>query len=252
MDVTESIYGASLAEIKQGYAYRGETDSYYCLICGERFEEGFIYTIDGRMMDAHKAAGRHAEAVHGSMLRYLLALDKKATGVTDLQKQLIGLFAAGSPDAAIMEETGAGSVSTIRNHRFALKERAKQAKLFLAIMELMDGADVEARQAGAPLLQSAADVRNGMAFEEYQAMLDKYLPHGHAGPLVGLPRKERRKTALLRHIATSFKKGRKYKEAEVDELLMRFMADDYALLRGELVDHGCLRAEDDGSGYRLA
>ncbi|SFT06325.1 DUF2087 domain-containing protein [Paenibacillus sp. BC26] len=252
MDISESFYTASLSELKQGYVYHAESDSYYCLVCGEQFEEGIIYTVDKRMMEAHKAVVKHIGSAHGSMLQYLLELDKKATGLTDLQKQLIGAFASGSSDADIVKQTGGGSASTIRNHRFALKEKAKQAKLFLAIMELMDGGLAQGAKF-VPVHRTAplVDERFAITHDEYKALLNKYLPQGLAGPLTGLPRKEKRKAALLRHVATSFKKGRKYKEVEVNELLKRFMAEDYVTLRRYLVDYGFLDRESDGSVYWL-
>ncbi|QHT59734.1 DUF2087 domain-containing protein [Paenibacillus lycopersici] len=250
MEISEAWYGASVAELKQGVTYRNDTDTYYCLVCGEPFEEGVIYNVDGRLMEARKAAQRHIGAAHGSMLDVLLELDKKATGLTELQKQLIGLFASGKSDAETLELTGGGSASTIRNHRFALKERAKQAKLFLAIIELMDGGQEQTANP-VPVRRNTvlADERYTLAPGEYKALLDKYLPQGLEGPLTGLPRKEKRKIALLRHLATEFKKGRKYKEAEVDELLKRFMADEHELLRHQMVDYGFLVLED--GAYRL-
>jgi len=44
---------------------------------------------------------------------------------------------AGLSDNETAKELGTGSTSTIRNHRFTLREKQKQAKVFLAIMELL-------------------------------------------------------------------------------------------------------------------
>ncbi|WP_308638219.1 DUF2087 domain-containing protein [Paenibacillus silvisoli] len=252
MDMSESLYSASLSELKQGYVYHRDTDSYYCLVCGEQFEEGIIYPIKEKLMEAHKAVAHHIGSAHGSMLQYLLELDKKATGLTDLQKQLIGAFASGMSDADTIKLTGGGSASTIRNHRFALKEKAKQAKLYLAIMELMDGGLAEGSKF-VPIHRTApiVDERYALTQDEYTALLNKFLPNGLMGPLTGLPRKEKRKAALLRHIAGSFKKGRKYKETEVNDVLKRFMAEEYVTLRRDLVDYGFLGRESDGSVYWL-
>ncbi|MFC4808681.1 DUF2087 domain-containing protein [Paenibacillus sp. GCM10023250] len=252
MDVSEALYEASLPELKRGYMFHGESDSYCCLVCGQRYEEGIVYPAGDRMMEARKAIAAHVAAAHGSMLQFLLGLDKKSTGLTELQKLLIGAFASGKPDAEIVGLAGAGSASTIRNHRFALKERAKQAKLFLAIMELLDesagpGAKAVPARRTAPL----PDERFALPPEEYKALLDKYLPQGLDGPLTGLPRKAKRRTALLRHIATSFRKGRRYREAEVDELLARLMPEEFATLRLLLVDYGFLVREGDSDAYRL-
>lgn len=252
MNLMDSFYNASSSELKQGYAYHADTESYYCLVCGEQFEEGIVYQVDSLLMEAHKAVAAHITKLHGSMLEYLLGLDKKLTGLTDLQKELISAFAAGTSDADTVKLTGGGSASTIRNHRFALKEKAKQAKLFLAIMELMDGG-LPAGQKFVPVHRTAplVDERYALTRDEYNALLAKYLPQGLAGPLTGLPRKEKRKAALLRHVATVFKRGRKYKETEINELLKRFMPEEFVTLRRYLVDYGFLNRESDGSTYWL-
>ncbi|BBH21954.1 transcriptional regulator [Paenibacillus baekrokdamisoli] len=252
MEVSEQFYSASLTELKQGFVYDEATESYYCLICGEQVEEGVVYPVEKRFLEAHKYVKHHISSAHGSMLDYLLQLDKKATGLTDLQKQLIEAFASGKSDADTVKLTGAGSASTIRNHRFALKEKAKQAKLFLAILELMD-TGLPAGAKFVPINRNApqVDERYALTHDEYNALLLKYLPQGLSGPLTGLPRKEKRKAALLRHIATSFRKGRKYKEAEVDDILKRFMDEEYVTLRRYLIDYGFLSRESDGSIYWL-
>ncbi|MFC5651857.1 DUF2087 domain-containing protein [Paenibacillus solisilvae] len=252
MNVSEHFFSASLSELKQGFIYDNGTESYYCLICGEQFEEGVVYPAQKRFFEAHKAVKYHISSTHNSVLDYLLQLDKKATGLTDLQKQLIEAFASGMSDAETVKLTGGGSASTIRNHRFALKEKAKQAKLFLAIMELMDGG-LPSGTKFIPVHRNApqVDERYALTNDEYNALLKKYLPQGLEGPLTGLPRKEKRKIALLRHVATCFKKGRKYKEPEVNEILGRFMEKEYVNLRRYLIDYNLLGRESDGSVYWL-
>ncbi|UVI28862.1 DUF2087 domain-containing protein [Paenibacillus spongiae] len=243
---------ASLHELKQGFLYEAESESYVCLLCGESFEEGVVFPADGRFLEARKYAVYHIGAVHGSMLEYYLSLDKKATGLTDLQKQLIGAFASGMSDADTVRLTGGGSASTIRNHRFALKEKAKQAKLFLAIIEMMDskvpsGAKFVPIHRTAPLV----DERYALTQDEYAVLLNKYLPLGPDGPLTKLPRKEKHKVALLKHVTAKFKKGIRYNEKEVNEILIRFLDEEYVTLRRYLIDYGFLDREDDGSAYWL-
>lgn len=253
MEGYDHLYGASLDELKMGYAFDPESGIYVCLICGERYEDGYVYpSKDGRSMEAHRAAARHIGEAHVSMLDYLLSLDKKATGLTDLQKKLIGAFASGMSDAEMVELTGAGSASTIRNHRFALKEKARQARLFLAVVELMEeGPSGSGRSLPSRRLAPLQGGRYSLTQEEYQALLAKYLPNGLKGPLTGLPRKEKRRMALLRCVSGSFKKGRKYSEQAVDDILKRFMADDFATLRTQLVEYRFLSRKEDGSAYWL-
>ena len=59
---------------------------------------------------------------------------------------------------------------------------------------------------------------------------------------------ERRNLAPYAQLSADTR-GRKYKEAEVDELLKRFMADEHELLRHQMVDYGFLVRED--GAYRL-
>ncbi|WP_139995840.1 DUF2087 domain-containing protein [Paenibacillus paridis] len=252
MELDGRFWSASLSELKQGYVYV-EADSYYtCLLCGERFEDGeiFYHEANGRWYEARKYAAYHMKQKHGSMLDYLLALDKKQTGLTDLQKELIRGFADDLSDKEMMELTGAGSASTIRNHRFVLKEKAKQAKLLLAIMEMMEEGAASA-PSFVPVHRAATqvDARYAITEEEYEELLEQYFPHGLEGPLASFPRKEKRKLVVLRHIASFFEDGVRYTEQEVNEKLSAFWEEDYVTLRRYLIEYGYLDRKDDGRAY---
>ena len=47
-------------------------------------------------------------------------------------------FYQGKSDKDIQKELEIGSSSTIRNHRFVFREKERQAKVFLALMELLN------------------------------------------------------------------------------------------------------------------
>ena len=68
------------------------------------------------------------------MFEYLLNMDKKLTGLTELQKNLLDFFYCGYSDSDIVSKMVGVSTSTIRNHRFTLRQREKQAKIFLILM----------------------------------------------------------------------------------------------------------------------
>lgn len=256
MELNERFWSASLDDLKQGYVRNEAAQSYSCLVCGETFEEGVVYRVPGyddRMYEARKMAQYHLETAHGSMLAYLLGLDKKATGLTDLQKDLIRDFASGLSDAEIVKRAGSGSASTIRNHRFVLKEKAKQAKLLLAIMELMEtGVSPEAPRF-VPIHRTATrvDERYAITEDDYEKLLKQYLPKGPNGPLESFPRKEKKKIAILRHIASRIDAGRTYTETEINERLMPFWEEDYVTLRRYLIEYGYLDRTDDGRSYWL-
>ena len=64
------------------------------------------------------------------MFDYLLNLDKKYTGLTDLQKKMVQFFYMGLNDKEIVKEMDGGSTSTIRNHRFTLRENETSKSIF--------------------------------------------------------------------------------------------------------------------------
>lgn len=254
MNLDDNFWSASSEQLKTGYRWEQETDSFVCLVCGEGFMEGEIFKLPGeeRFFDARAYARLHVERRHGSMLGYLLGLDKKATGLTDVQKELIRDFASGLSDADIVRKRNAGSSSTIRHHRFTLKEKARQAKLFLAIMDLMEQGDANA-PAFLPIHRTATQVdeRYAITEEENASWMKLYFPEGPEGTLADVPRREKRKIAVLRHIASKFESGVRYSEKDVNERLKRIYEKDFVTLRRYLVEYGYLEREDDGSAYWL-
>lgn len=138
--MTELIWNASIHELKRGYAEK--EDRYICIFCGESFEKGIIYSQQGIMYESEKYMQLHIEKTHTSAFDYLIKLDKRITGLTDHQNNLLRLFYQGKNDNEVKAEMDIGSASTIRNHRFALKEKERQAKVFIAVMELLKEKEV--------------------------------------------------------------------------------------------------------------
>ncbi len=251
MQVTELFWEVSLTDLKQGYTYLEEADSYICLACGERFERGIVYPSDGVLYEAAKFARHHVEKEHGSMFDYLLGLDKKLTGLTDLQKRLLQMFYSGFSDNEIVSELGGGSASTIRNHRFALRERMKQAKVYLALMELAnERSGRQHRLITTHRTATMTDERYAITEKENEEILRTYFKEGPDGPLDGFPRKEKRKIVILRHLARQFQENRQYTEKEVNEVL-KARYPDFVTLRRYLVEYGFLDRQPDGSRYWL-
>ena len=91
-----------------------------------------------------KAIKIHISDMHNSVFEYLLDMDKKYTGITEHQKDLLIYFKQGLTDKEIIAELGgSGSTSTIRSHRFNLREKEKQARVFLIIMGLLKSENEE-------------------------------------------------------------------------------------------------------------
>ncbi|MGN7360849.1 DUF2087 domain-containing protein [Paenibacillus sp. SAF-054] len=252
--VSEQLLQASLHDLKRGYAEEAGLDRYTCLICGHQTEKGVVYPEGEVFYEAEKSMRRHIVQEHGSMLEYLLSLDKKLTGLTDLQRTLIGLFYQGLSDQDIVAEIDGGSTSTIRNHRFMLREKMKQAKLFLAVMELMeDGGRNSNRQPSASKpspskLPGKLGQRLSISKEENTQILGKYFADGLYGPLKSFPKQEKRRVAVLRHLAGDFEEGRVYSEKEVNQVL-EARYEDYVTIRRFLIEYGFLDRLPDGSEY---
>jgi hypothetical protein len=81
--------------------------------------------------------------------------------------------------------------------------------------------------------------------------LKQYFKEGPDGPLDSFPKKEKRKIAILKHIAGKFDASRKYTEKEVNAVLKAIFADDYATLRRHLIEYGFMDRQGDGSLYWL-
>ncbi|THE12468.1 DUF2087 domain-containing protein [Bacillus timonensis] len=249
MDISDGFWNATLEELKQGYLE--ESDSYTCLLCGEKIEKGIIYPHEGFLYEAERYMRVHIEGSHQSVFDYLIGLDKKLTGLTDHQNQLIRLFYQGKSDKDVQSEMGIGSTSTIRHHRFALKEKERQAKTFLAIMELLKEKDQHA-PAFVPPHKTATmlDDRYAVTDEEQKEIIKKFLTEGKNGRLKKFPPKEKQRLIILREISGRFEKDIIYTEKEINQIL-EDIYDDYVLIRRYLISYGFLGRKTDGSQYWL-
>ncbi|SEM72062.1 DUF2087 domain-containing protein [Lihuaxuella thermophila] len=249
MAISERFWNASLEELKQGYVV--EENRYICLLCGTETEKGIIYPEGGMLYEAERQMQNHIRQNHGSVFHYLIRLNKKLTGLTDHQNRLMQLFYEGKSDKEIQQELDIGSTSTIRNHRFALKEKERQAKVFLVLMELLKEKDKHAPQIVNPhQTAKMVDERYNVTQAEREGILKKHFPEGTDGPLKSFPSKQKHKLVILREIVQRLTPGRFYSEKEINEIL-KTTYPDYALLRRYLIQYGFMDRLPDGSRYWL-
>ena len=249
MELSEIFWNASVEELKRGYI--DKSDSFICLLCSEKVEKGIVYPYEGILFEAERYMRIHIEKTHQSVFEYLLGLDKKFTGLTDHQNHLLRLFYQGKTDTEVREETGIGSVSTIRHHRFALKEKERQAKTFLTIMELLKEKDKHAPAfVPPPKTGRMVDERYNITQEEKEQIVKKYFLNGTERQLKKFPLKEKQRLVVLSEIVKQLNRENTYNEAELNEILMSFY-DDYALIRRYLIEYGLLDRKPDGSLYWL-
>lgn len=247
----DSNFGDEAAsDIAKGYARKD--DGWICLICREHFESGVIYEIGGRHYEAGRAVREHVAAAHGSVFRHLLATQEKYTGLTQRQAEALGLMFEGHSDKAIAGRlSGTDNTSSIRNLRFQLKEREKQAKAYLALMEAFrlerDKPEVSPAEklpvhTGATL----SDERFEITEKERAAVLKAYF--NADGALKEFPVREKRKIIALQEIALRFEAGRAYTEKEVNAVIGWH---DFATVRRYLIEYGFLERPADCSEYKV-
>ncbi len=246
----ENFWNASLEEIKKGYCE--ENKEIHCIICEEAFTKGRIYEIDGKLFDAKKAAELHIEKEHGSMFNYILNMNASFTGLSEIQGELLALFKEGISDKEVAERLKIAP-STVRNHRFKLREKDKQARLFLALMDLLkeeDNKDIRNTQKGTlsdpHKTATTLDDRFNITEEEKTKVISTYFDEN--GALKSYPAREKKKIIVLEAMAKNFKPKKKYTEKEVNRALQRIF-EDYATLRRALIEYGFLERTNDGSGY---
>jgi len=249
VDLADLFWNASIEEITNGYIYDSKMEAYICLFCGSSYEKGVIYQDGNLLFEAEKYLKRHIEQTHGSVFNYLINMNKKYTGLTDLQTELIKHFYQGASDKEIVNSFGGGSTATIRNHRFKLKEREKQAKVFLAIMSLLSEENIDTGDRvinfhkGATML----DERFNITEKEREKVLNTYLD-AESGQLIRFPSKEKKKIVILQQIIKDFETGKEYTEKEVNEIIKQSYAD-FVTIRRYFIEYGFLDRTRDGSAY---
>lgn len=242
MDIEAGLFeDYSIDEIKQGFFE--DKKGYTCLICGERFEKDEIYSFSGRLYEGKKAIKLHIQYKHHSIKEILLGMNANDMGISELQLQLLNFFSDGLSDKEIAEHMNVAN-STIRNHRYKLRERERQNKLFISLMELLKKDGLGSK--GSLQVERTMEEENSMSDKERKRILDKYMTV--TGRLKDYPNYERSKRVILEAILVNFCTGKKYTEEEVNRILMSIYKD-YKLLRNELIDYQYLDRTHTGAIY---
>ena len=244
----EKIKDYSIEVIKKGYEYDEKEKCYKCIECDEAFFEGEIYPFEDRFYTAEKRMLKHMENSHGNRLISLLNLDKKLTTITDNQKEILTLMASGISDKDIAARFNL-SASTVRHVRFSMKEKIKQAKVFIAISELVFGDD-NLEKAIIPIHANATmvDDRYNITIEEEEEIIKKMFSSLNPLKLRTFATKEKRKLVILRRIVREIDKDKNYTEKELNSLLKEIY-DDFVTLRRYLIEYGFMDRSRDGSSY---
>lgn len=107
----EIIRNATIEDFNRGYLWDNKKGEFIWLICGKNIG------INTDIINDHMLT-------HGSSVERLLMLDKKYTGLTEIQKELLDMLSSKCSDKEIARNL-ACTESTVRNIRFSLRERAR-------------------------------------------------------------------------------------------------------------------------------
>jgi len=245
-------YGAlTLSELKNGYRTDAKTGAYICNYCGKAFKPGQVYAAGADFYLPEPAAAMHAEDEHGNF-EQLLRSDTKYNTLTENQKELLTLFHAGYTDNDIAKKLGV-SASTARRQKFAFREKAKQAKVYLAVFERAFENTVNSGEAIIPIHNNAAyyDERYVITEQEKLHILETSFTSLDPPVLKTFSVKEKKKVVILAKIAEQFEPGRTYAEKEVNQII-KPIYEDYALIRRYLIMYGYMERTADGASYWLA
>lgn len=241
----------TLEELKRGYRFDAATQAYICNTCGKPFEIGEVFSFDHRFFEAARAIDIHMDTEHGDRLKQLLYAESKYNTFTDNQKELLFMIYSGLSDKEIAKNLGV-SPSTVRHQRFMFREKAKQAKLVLAVYEQVIEKKSSAEDAIVPVHSHAAmvDDRYITTEQEKGQILKTAFESLSPLRLKQFSPKEKKKVVILTRIAEQLEHGKRYTEKELNQTLKPIF-DDYAVIRRYLVDYGFMERTDDGKEYWL-
>lgn len=245
----------TLEEIIRGFAYDQDDKSYRCLFCDRVFYETEVYPVDGRFFTAETAIKAHINSVHADRISELIHSDSKYLSLTDNQKDLLASFSLGLSDKEIAAKLGV-SPSTVRHQKFMFKEKARAAKMYLALWEMvvkqMEQSKNPEKKILIPIHDHATmvDDRYVITEEENEQILRNAFISLEPLVLKHFPVKEKKKIAILRKIAAEFVKNRQYSEKEINAILKPVFAD-YVTIRRYLIEYGYMDRTRDCSAYWL-
>lgn len=247
------IWNYELEEIIDGYSETKE--QLMCVMCEQKYERGRIYSENQSLYDAEGAIKQHVKNAHNNIASYLLSQESALTGLSDIQNQLLRCLLNGMTDQEIGVELGIAQ-STVRNHRFKLREKEKQSKLFLALMnsiaketkrtiEKSDTGNIEELHATATMVDDRYNISDQERMKTIQTYMDE------TGALKQFPSKEKKKIIVLGEIIKNFKADTEYSEEEVNKVLKRIYEEDYPTIRRAFIEYGFMDRSVDCSTYRV-
>lgn len=243
----------TVQQIVAGYFLDEAGEEYVCVDCGRRFPVNEVFRIGDRFYVAERATQIHIQSDHCKRLADLLNVDSRYLSLTENQRELLHLLSAGLSDQEISARLGI-SPSTVRHRRFVFREKAKSAKLYLALWEMVCAGLEKGGDSGQHSLvpvhggATMVDQRYEITEAESRKIIADLFSSLAPLRLKVFPAKEKKKIVVLRQIAQEFERGRQYSEKDVNSILADIYPD-FVTIRRYLIQYGYLDRKRDGSAY---
>ena len=250
----KKIENANITELKDGFTLSerliDNEKVYTCLFCNASFGADDIYPFKKLLVNGKRAVKLHIYHEHGEVFNNLLEMDKTQTGLTDTQKEFLLNYYNGMnydkdvSDKEIAEKMNI-SPSTVRFQRYSFREKAKQAKIILALAELLEEMEEKHK------VWKEKEAKSAKPVDEDEKMLE--ILFSSMSPLVlktfdFKKKREEKRILILKTIVGQFEKGKKYTNKEVDAILKEIY-DDYVTIRRSLIDYGFMERTGDNREY---
>ncbi len=244
---TNLINDADIKELKDGFIFNQKSGEYKCLFCSKTFQDGVVYPKDDLLTEARMAIKLHIVEAHESSFIALTQMEKPSNGLSTIQQEILPLLYEGLPDTKIAQQLGNKAKSTIRNHRFIMREKYKEAKIYMAIMEKLLEKNNRPEDDFVKFHASLTvhDDRTRITQKEKKDIIKRYFD---GNKLMNFPKKQKRKLILLQHIASMLDVEKKYSDKEMNEFLMAIF-EDHVTIRRYLIEYGFVARKKDGSEY---
>lgn len=241
-----ALQDLTLTEIEQGW--HQTANAYVCNYCEAAFATDQVFAVDDRYFPADQMIRQHLAQAHPDALMQLINSPSKYNTLTPKQRALLVAFSQGQKDATIAQETHVAA-ATVRHQKFTFREKAKQAKLYLAIYnQVFNQPAATDALITLPAQAGNLDDRFAITTSEYQALVTKYFATTTPLVLARWPKHQKAILAILKRITADIPADQHFTERELTQRLQPIYAD-FPLIRRYLVDYGFLQRTADGSDY---
>lgn len=244
------LESVSVDDLIKGYKEDDTRQSYVCLTCEQAFDKQEVFQVGERWFMAERAVEKHLETMHPHYFDTLLKDQANYNKLTDKQQTVLTYMYQGASDKTIADALSI-TPSTVRNQRFSLREKAKQAKHFLSVYEQ---AQRSAQKTPSETMVSVhkhatmVDERYHITEKERDQTLQTAFLSLEPLKLKHFPKKEKKKIVILAKIAEYLDRGERYSEIELNHQLA-MIYDDIATIRRYLIQYGFMARKKDGSAY---